>query len=637
MDNQLPTEAGKSARPGAQTFNRIALCLSGGGYRAAAFHLGMLDMLDELKLLGNVKIMSTASGGTIVAAPYALSKIEKECFPKFFDSFLLFLKNVNVIREAMDKATAVLRVKTNCNISLIHFAAEVYDEKLFCGKEKRFAEFLDNKGEAFDDLIFNATELNRGNNFRFRAADGGIIGVQGFSIPKDTAKKLLVGDIIASSSCFPGAFDPFIFPDEFHLDVEKIKKELESGFTTDDGKHISLPIMDGGIFDNQGVYSVLLSNNDDKPAKPKVEKEGEKTKPVRGDPDLVIISDSNPINKNLYPAPMPKWKLPYLRKALPFLPKGYLSKKLSWAVADLLSWVRDAAGLGILGAAGFIAVTLIYLACLTVFLSQNYQQVFQNPLTGIIAIFVPAIVVLAIAVLCGIGLKYLFDLKKWLSYVENFIDKQSLLKIDGYPPFPVWELAKRSNIPGIIKLVETRLRSTLALTTDVFLKRVRSLGTDVILGDEKIGPLVTFNYINDLDFYTNVKKRNEDDQDKEVEPTEELIEITKKAGQYQTNLWCTTHKELENVVFAGQISICYSLLRHFWDKAKSDRAKIQKENDEKEKRGCGEPQGTLPSLPNSEGYEYQELYDQVKEKWREFKEEKRTTYKRLPEEEIQDS
>ena len=32
-------------------FGDIALCLSGGGYRAATFALGTLDMLDELDLL----------------------------------------------------------------------------------------------------------------------------------------------------------------------------------------------------------------------------------------------------------------------------------------------------------------------------------------------------------------------------------------------------------------------------------------------------------------------------------------------------------------------------------------------------------------------------------------------------------
>ena len=40
---------------------RIALALSGGGYRAAAFHLGVLQVLARLEILADVGILSTAS------------------------------------------------------------------------------------------------------------------------------------------------------------------------------------------------------------------------------------------------------------------------------------------------------------------------------------------------------------------------------------------------------------------------------------------------------------------------------------------------------------------------------------------------------------------------------------------------
>ncbi|MBK8504575.1 MAG: hypothetical protein IPL46_21635 [Saprospiraceae bacterium] len=53
-----------------QPFGRIALCCSGGGYRAASFHLGAMSYLQKLRfagrpLLENVKAISTVSGGTI--------------------------------------------------------------------------------------------------------------------------------------------------------------------------------------------------------------------------------------------------------------------------------------------------------------------------------------------------------------------------------------------------------------------------------------------------------------------------------------------------------------------------------------------------------------------------------------------
>jgi hypothetical protein len=46
----------------------IALCLSGGGFRAALFHLGTLRRLNELAVLSQITRLSTVSGGSIVGA-----------------------------------------------------------------------------------------------------------------------------------------------------------------------------------------------------------------------------------------------------------------------------------------------------------------------------------------------------------------------------------------------------------------------------------------------------------------------------------------------------------------------------------------------------------------------------------------
>ena len=44
-----------------------ALCLSGGGFRAALFHLGALRRLNELGMLGQLRTVSAVSGGSIAA------------------------------------------------------------------------------------------------------------------------------------------------------------------------------------------------------------------------------------------------------------------------------------------------------------------------------------------------------------------------------------------------------------------------------------------------------------------------------------------------------------------------------------------------------------------------------------------
>lgn len=49
----------------------MALRLSGGGYRAALFHLGAVRRLNELGVLGKVDTITSVSGGSILAAHLA--------------------------------------------------------------------------------------------------------------------------------------------------------------------------------------------------------------------------------------------------------------------------------------------------------------------------------------------------------------------------------------------------------------------------------------------------------------------------------------------------------------------------------------------------------------------------------------
>ena len=49
----------------------IGLCLSGGGYRAALFHLGALRRLHEIGILEQVTHVSSVSGGSLIAAIWA--------------------------------------------------------------------------------------------------------------------------------------------------------------------------------------------------------------------------------------------------------------------------------------------------------------------------------------------------------------------------------------------------------------------------------------------------------------------------------------------------------------------------------------------------------------------------------------
>lgn len=52
--------------------DKLGLALSGGGFRASLFHLGVLRRMAEMDLLRRVEVLSTVSGGSIVGALYVL-------------------------------------------------------------------------------------------------------------------------------------------------------------------------------------------------------------------------------------------------------------------------------------------------------------------------------------------------------------------------------------------------------------------------------------------------------------------------------------------------------------------------------------------------------------------------------------
>jgi predicted acylesterase/phospholipase RssA len=56
---------------------RIGLALSGGGFRASIFHLGVLRRLEELGIMDRVSVISAVSGGSIIAAYYAYAMEEQ--------------------------------------------------------------------------------------------------------------------------------------------------------------------------------------------------------------------------------------------------------------------------------------------------------------------------------------------------------------------------------------------------------------------------------------------------------------------------------------------------------------------------------------------------------------------------------
>ena len=90
---------------------KIALCFSGGGYRAAAYTLGALSYFNKIDfkgkpLLHRVEGLSTVSGGTLAGAAYAAQTSLGKSFDEFYKDFMKWLQEDKLLDTALKKLQA---------------------------------------------------------------------------------------------------------------------------------------------------------------------------------------------------------------------------------------------------------------------------------------------------------------------------------------------------------------------------------------------------------------------------------------------------------------------------------------------------------------------------------------------------
>lgn len=277
----------------------IALALSGGGYRAAVYHIGVMSYLNKLqfadstKLLDYVNVITGVSGGALAALYYACVELASEDRNAAFRDLYSKIVATNIGLLASDQFS---KEAVNGK-ELIEVLADIYEETFL--KNKNFGMILE--GVQYNHLhhvTVSATDFSNGLPFRFQATKAlntqnddntyGWIGNHGHRIERNIAAHLRLSDILAASSCFPIAFEPILYPKHFVL-PEEVKNRIEGqGFG----------MMDGGMIDNQGIDPVLR-------AEEQLSNCGETI-------DLVIISDvSNRVMEGYSPqkksAPKYEW------------------------------------------------------------------------------------------------------------------------------------------------------------------------------------------------------------------------------------------------------------------------------------------------------------------------------------------
>ncbi len=252
---------------------RIGLSLSGGGFRAASFHLGVLKRLEELRLLGDIKAVSSVSGGSIVGALYALRRSQEEKDAGKSEERPRQYSVDQLIKELHPVLTQNLRgralfgthgraIRTVLSLfwpraSRIGMIADELDRCLYCGATLN---------ELPPWILLNATNLRTGKAWKFFSDRVGdyVVGAT-----KHT-QSIRVADAVAASAAYPGLADAYRF--EYH--AGELRPELlderwgfsgdaavkagtawRARFGTSRGRVI-MPLVDGGVYDNEGLIGL---------------------------------------------------------------------------------------------------------------------------------------------------------------------------------------------------------------------------------------------------------------------------------------------------------------------------------------------------------------------------------------------
>ncbi len=272
---------------------KVGLALSGGGFRASFYHLGVLSRLAELDALRNIHVLSCVSGGSIIGACYWLALRKKleapntsgkidyvELIQSLIDHFekavatnlrdqgrFQMLKAVWRVthghKGALDPSKAAKALEENFYRPLLPGDGQLFMHDLpFTPSDhsenrtgsKEFSPTRHNwlRANKVPILILNSTTINTGHAWQFTPKWMGespwVVHEAADSVPRlqwseyVPSKKwqMPLGLAVAASAAVPGVFAPV-----------SIKNAYE-GF--------DVQLVDGGVYDNQGTAALLAQS-----------------------------------------------------------------------------------------------------------------------------------------------------------------------------------------------------------------------------------------------------------------------------------------------------------------------------------------------------------------------------------------
>jgi NTE family protein len=249
---------------------RLGLSLSGGGYRATAFHLGTLNKLQEMHILQQADVISTISGGSITGAYYCL---KKDNYDNFKESLYSAVQKKDVVKKVLLSFTffklvlfallflapafyflftpyawlfpllfavfIFLLLKFQFHIFPVSKRIEkIYDDFFYL--KKKLGDLPEHPS-----LVIGSTNLQTSKPFTF-SKNWMQDSTYQYMVPpvKFKAADFPIARAVMASSCVPFAFTPV-----------KIRKDYFRN--AEDAKRVHPLLVDGGVYDNQGIHKIM--------------------------------------------------------------------------------------------------------------------------------------------------------------------------------------------------------------------------------------------------------------------------------------------------------------------------------------------------------------------------------------------
>jgi NTE family protein len=227
--------------------NGIGLCLSGGGYRAMLFHLGVLRTVNRLGLLRGLRRISSVSGGSITAGTLGChwSSLRFDSSGSATNLDEVIGSRIRALASTSIDVSAVLYSLLPFTHASDFIAAKY--GKFLVGEATTDDLPADDHGPRF---IFNAANLQTGVLFRFSRPY-----MADYKLGVWDRPKIPLAQVMAASSAFPPFLSPFVLrPKGEPRDPDKTFVSAEGAIHRKLVRRITLT--DGGVYDNFGLETV---------------------------------------------------------------------------------------------------------------------------------------------------------------------------------------------------------------------------------------------------------------------------------------------------------------------------------------------------------------------------------------------